>query len=79
MQDNKQNTRITRSSSDDVTSMIYGKIPPSAIELEKAILGHILTEQNAYNKISSAVSGPIPFTCNNDSRSVDVVKRASPS
>ena len=47
MQDNKRNTRITRSSSDDVTSMIYGKIPPSAIELEKAILGHIYLESQS--------------------------------
>lgn len=52
MQNNKRNTRGTRNNSDDMSAMIYGKIPPSAIELEKAILGHILTEQNAYNKIS---------------------------
>lgn len=52
MQDNKRNTRFTRSNSDDVSAMIYGKIPPSAIDFEMSILGQILTEQNAFGKIS---------------------------
>lgn len=37
---------------EDISNLLYGKIPPSSIELEKAILGNIITEQNAYNKIS---------------------------
>ncbi|HMT72013.1 MAG TPA: DnaB-like helicase N-terminal domain-containing protein [Saprospiraceae bacterium] len=53
MQTNKRNTRVTRSSSDDVTSMIYGKIPPSSRDLEEAVIGSILIECDAYSEIAN--------------------------
>ena len=53
MQDNKRNTRFTRSSSDDISAMIYEKIPPSSRDLEEAVLGSILIERDAYSEIAN--------------------------
>lgn len=40
----------------DMSTMIYGKIPPQAIELEKAILGAILLEKDAFDHVSDILS-----------------------
>ena len=53
MQDNKRNTRITRNNSDDMSAMIYGKIPPSSRDLEEAVIGSILIECDAYSEIAN--------------------------
>jgi len=50
MQEINRNTRFTRTNSDDMASLIYGKIQPSATDLEMAILGQILTDKSAYDK-----------------------------
>ncbi len=43
----KINTRFGRTKSEDISSMLYGKIPPQARELEEAVLGAILIEKDA--------------------------------
>lgn len=45
-------SKFNMNTTEDISNLLYGKIPPSSIGLEKAILGNIITEQNAYNKIS---------------------------
>lgn len=36
----------------DISSMVYGKVPPQAKELEEAILGAIMLEKNAFDVVS---------------------------
>lgn len=36
----------------DISTMIYGKVPPQATELERAVLGAIMIERDAYSNIS---------------------------
>lgn len=49
---NKRNTRFTRNKTEDISSLLYGKIPPQARELEEAVLGAILIESDAYSYVS---------------------------
>ena len=42
----KKNTTI------DVSSMMYGKIPPQVRELEEAVLGAILLDKSAFDTIT---------------------------
>lgn len=42
---NKRTTRFTRNKTEDISNMLYGKIPPQARELEEAVLGAILIEK----------------------------------
>lgn len=42
-----------RKPSVDVSSMVYGKLPPQAKEFEEAVLGAIMVEQYAIDKVSS--------------------------
>ena len=39
---NKRTTRFTRNKTEDISNLLYGKIPPQARELEEAVLGSIL-------------------------------------
>lgn len=56
MQDNKypkkQDTRFTRNRSEDISNMLYGKIPPQSRDLECAVLGAILIEKDAINDVA---------------------------
>ena len=36
----------------DLSNMVYGKLPPQAIELEVAVLGAIMLEKNAFDQVS---------------------------
>lgn len=42
-----------RRQSIDLTSMVYGKVPPQAKDLEEAILGALMLEKDCFHKISS--------------------------
>ena len=44
----------------DISSMIYGRVPPQAKELEEAIIGAILIESKAYD-IASEIIRPECF------------------
>lgn len=35
----------------DLTAMVYGKVPPQSKELEKAVLGAILIDKNAFDRV----------------------------
>ncbi len=48
----KKSTRFTRNKTEDVSSMLFGKIPPQARELEEAVLGAILIEKDAISYVS---------------------------
>ncbi|HOY41398.1 MAG TPA: replicative DNA helicase [Chitinophagales bacterium] len=49
---NKRTTRFTRNKTEDISNMLYGKIPPQARELEEAVLGAILIEKDAISYVS---------------------------
>lgn len=40
-----------RKSSVDLSTMVYGKVPPQAKELEEAVLGAIMLEKNAFDSV----------------------------
>ena len=40
-----------RKSNSDLSTMIYGKVPPQAKELEEAVLGAIMLEKNAFDAV----------------------------
>lgn len=41
-------TRFTRNKTEDISNMLYAKIPPQAREVEEAVLGAILIEKEAF-------------------------------
>lgn len=43
--------RTRRKSSIDLSTMVYGKLPPQARELEEAVLGAVMLEKNAFDTI----------------------------
>ena len=43
--------RQRRKSSPDLSTMVYGKVPPQAKDLEEAVLGAIMLEKNAFDTI----------------------------
>jgi replicative DNA helicase len=49
---NTRSTARKKTSSVDVSAMMYGKIPPQARELEEAILGGILLEKSAFDTVT---------------------------
>lgn len=54
MEDNNQNkrtTRFTRNKTEDISNLLYGKIPPQARELEEAVLGALLIEGHCIEEI----------------------------
>lgn len=40
---------------EEVKELIYGKLPPQAVELEKVILGAIMLEKTAYDRVSDII------------------------
>lgn len=53
---NKHTSRFTRNKTEDISNLIYGKIPPQARELEEAVLGAILIEKDAFAFISNILT-----------------------
>lgn len=49
----KRTTRFTRNKTEDISNMLYGKIPPQSRELEEAVLGAILIDRNCIIEIAS--------------------------
>lgn len=47
--------RKTRKPSIDMSSMLYGKVPPQAKELEEAVLGAIMLEKSAFDTVSEII------------------------
>src|SRR6188472_1513210 len=43
--------KIRRKTSPDLSTMIYGKVPPQAKELEEAVLGAIMLEKGAFDAV----------------------------
>jgi replicative DNA helicase len=43
--------KVRRKSSIDLTTMVYGKLPPQAKELEEAVLGAIMLEKSAFDTV----------------------------
>lgn len=50
-----------RKQSVDLNAMIYGKIPPQATDLEEAILGAVMLEKGAFDKIVEIIKNPEMF------------------
>lgn len=51
-----QKYQINNQNSIDQINAQYGKIPPQAIDLEEAVLGALILENDAYDKISDIIS-----------------------
>lgn len=51
MESNNRQKRLRPSA--DISTMVYGKIPPQAKDLEEAILGGILLEKDAFDTVNS--------------------------
>ena len=47
--------RKPRKASIDMSSMLYGKVPPQAKELEEAVLGAIMLEKSAFDTVSEII------------------------
>ena len=48
---NKDRNKMRRKPSVDLSTMVYGKIPPQAKELEEAVLGAIMLEKSAFDTV----------------------------
>lgn len=48
----KRPTRFTRNKTEDISNLLYGKIPPQARELEEAVLGAMLIEKDAVEEVA---------------------------
>ncbi|MCB9033459.1 MAG: replicative DNA helicase [Chitinophagales bacterium] len=54
-QTTNKKTRLTRTKTDDISHLLYGKIPPQARDLEEAVLGAILIEKDAISYVSDVL------------------------
>src|ERR1700759_1844948 len=48
---NKDRSKLRRKPSVDLSSMVYGKVPPQAKKLEEAVLGAIMLEKSAFDTV----------------------------
>ena len=48
---NKDRSKARRRGSIDLSTMVYGKVPPQAKELEEAVLGAIMLEKSAFDTV----------------------------
>src|ERR1700722_8470396 len=48
---NKDRNKVRRKPSVDLSTMVYGKVPPQAKELEEAVLGAIVLEKSAFDTV----------------------------
>ena len=48
---NKDRSKSRRKGSIDMSTMVYGKVPPQAKELEEAVLGAIMLEKSAFDTV----------------------------
>ncbi|MBI1782524.1 MAG: replicative DNA helicase, partial [Sphingobacteriales bacterium] len=48
---NKDRSKTRRKSALDLSTMVYGKVPPQAKELEEAVLGAIMLEKSAFDTV----------------------------
>jgi replicative DNA helicase len=54
-ENSKRNSGLSRTPL-DVSTMVYGKVPPQAKDLEEAVLGAILLEKDAFDTVSELLS-----------------------
>src|ERR671939_508730 len=48
---NKDRSKMRRKPPVDLSTMVYGKVPPQAKELEEAVLGAIMLEKSAFDNV----------------------------
>jgi replicative DNA helicase len=53
----KKDRNVRRKPSVDISSMMYGKIPPQAKEMEEAVLGAIMLEKGAFDSVIEILKG----------------------
>ncbi|MCH5717045.1 DnaB-like helicase N-terminal domain-containing protein [Niabella hibiscisoli] len=59
--DRKQKRRTSAGSAADVGTLVYGKVPPQARELEEAVLGAIMLEKGAFDAVIETIRNPECF------------------
>src|SRR5882757_5059735 len=52
---NKDRSKFRRKPAVDLSTMVYGKIPPQAKELEEAVLGAIMLEKSAFDTVTEII------------------------
>lgn len=62
---NSQNTRFKREKTEDYSSLLYSKIPPSAIELERCVIGAILIDSSSIVSVSNLLKPEIFYKDSN--------------
>ncbi|MCB0698929.1 MAG: replicative DNA helicase [Chitinophagaceae bacterium] len=65
----------TRSRKSDVTSLVYGKIPPQATELEEAVLGAIMLEKDKLAEVLEIIQSPDCFYVDANQKIYAAVRR----
>ncbi|MCW3463099.1 replicative DNA helicase [Chitinophaga nivalis] len=53
----KKDRNVRRKPSIEVSSLVYGKIPPQAKELEEAVLGAVMLEKGAFDSVIEILKG----------------------
>src|SRR5580692_9835993 len=48
---NKDRSKMRRKPAVDLSTMVYGKVPPQAKEMEEAVLGAIMLEKSAFDTV----------------------------
>ena len=48
---NRDRKTNRRKAAPDLSTMVYGKVPPQAKDLEEAVLGAIMLEKNAFDTV----------------------------
>ena len=70
---NLNRDRKRRKSSLDLSTMVYGKVPPQAKDLEEAVLGAIMLEKNAFDTVAEILK-PECFYVESHQRIFDACK-----
>ncbi len=57
----KKDFSSTRTRKPDLTNLVYGKIPPQALELEEAVLGACMLEKDTFAQVLEIIQSPDCF------------------
>src|SRR5215217_14937 len=71
----KKDFGASRKSKPDVSSLVYGKIPPQAIELEEAVLGAIMLEKDKLAEVLEIIQSEECFYVNAHQKVYGAVRR----
>jgi len=65
----------TRNRKPDLTTLVYGKVPPQAIELEEAVLGAIMLEKDKLAEVLEIIQSPDCFYVDGNQKIYAAIRR----